>query len=201
MDAQMPNTAGVQSPSALAPEALTKTVLLTDQQLGGPEPQAHAPFAALTTVTETVLLTDQQAVEPVPTPPTAANGAESVTQTDPVTDLVTLEVYFTDAANRRIAFSKAVYRQGDGPWRLHPHAKIAFSVGERDRPCLAGKPGAWPKFYGARSPTEHGYDPDLVVMYWDPKLRRGRAASATMLRDILGDGWKENLREMYDGKR
>jgi hypothetical protein len=84
---------------------------------------------------------------------------------------------------------------------LHPHAHAAFSLGESNRPCLGGKPGAWHKFYGDRSPSGFGYDPDLVVMFWDQKLRRGRAASANVLRDLLGDRWKERLREICDQRR
>jgi hypothetical protein len=114
---------------------------------------------------------------------------------------VTLELYFTDGAERRIPFSQAVHRQPDGRWVLHPYAQVAFRVGELNRPCLGGRPGAWRKFYGDRSPSEFGYDPDLAVMFWDQKSRRGRAASANVLRDILGDGWKERLREMRDGKQ
>jgi len=83
---------------------------------------------------------------------------------------------------------------------LHPHAQVAFNLGESHRPCLGGRPGAWRKFYGERSPSEFGYDPDLAVMFWDQKSRRGRDASANVLRDILGDGWKEKLREMCDGR-
>lgn len=35
-------------------------------------------------------------------------------------------------------------------------------------------------------------------MYWDQRERRGKAASAKVLQGILGDDWKDKLRQIRD---
>ena len=191
----------LSSPTA-APETLTQTVLPTDQRPNETATQSSDAATGAEALTQSVLLTDQRPEETPSTAPEAAKGAEALTQTDqtdpPTTNLATLELYFTKGAERRVPFNQAVHRQSDGRWALHSHAQVAFSFGESNGPCLGGKPGAWRKFYGDRSPSEFGYDPDLAVMFWDQRSRRGRAASASVLRDILGDGWKAKLRQMCD---
>jgi hypothetical protein len=185
-----------------APEALIQTVLPTDPQHGEPSPQADLDATASEAVTQSVLLTDKRPSEAPSAVPAAAHSSAALTQTDQTdpaeTNLATLELYFTNGTERRIPFNQAVHRRSDGGWALHPHARVAFSFGEPNRLCLGGRPGAWRRFYGDRSPSEFGYDPDLVVMFWDQGSRRGRAASASVLRDILGEGWKEQLRQMCD---
>ena len=175
-----------------------------DEQATGKAPEMSPSTSTPEAFTQTAPLTDQGPDEPAPHANAHAEPAEALTQTDqtdpPSSNLATLELYFTNGAERRIPFSQAVHRQSDGRWALDPRAQVAFSFGEADRPCLGGRPGAWRKFYGERSPSEFGYDPDLVVMFWDQKSRRGRAASASVLRDILGDGWKDKLRALCDEK-
>src|SRR5205085_508984 len=107
---------------------------------------------------------------------------------------------FSDATGRPIQFRDAVNRQSDGMWQLRPHAKPVFKSADRDPRCLGGTPGRWHEFYRGRSPAQFGYDPDLAVMYWDHQTRRGRAASVNVLRGILGDKWKERLREIHADK-
>jgi hypothetical protein len=204
LDGPVPGLATELSSANSAPQAVTQTVLLTDQWPGEPAARADVAATAPEALTQTVLRTDGRPAEEPSTAPSGTGGAEALTQTDrtgqSATDLVTLELHFTDRAERRSPFALAVHRQKDGRWALRPNAQVAFSLGEPGRPCLGGRPGAWRKSYGDRSPSEFGYDPDLAVMFWDQKSRRGRAASANVLRDLLGDGWKERLREIRDGR-
>ena len=53
---------------------------------------------------------------------------------------------------------------------------------------LAGFPGRWQMYYGARSPAEFGLDPDKAVMGSDGS--RGWALNAQFLSQVFGGGWR-----------
>ena len=185
--------------------AVTQAVLPTD--LGtqtGYDGSAWESEAAAA-VTQAVLLTDRQAEEPPVSPQSMAlHDAQALTQTDRggvlQSDFATLELYFIQGEKHRLSFNRAVHRRRDGRWTLQPKTRVAFSLGEEGRPSLGGRPGAWERFYVGRSPVEFGYEADVVAMFWDQKDRRGRVVQTSLLRDILGDGWKAKLRELSDGK-
>lgn len=191
---------------AEAAAAVTQAVLLTDlgAQTADTGPALEAATAAA--VTQAVLLTDQQPAEvAAPSMPTAMYDPQGFTETDRGEalpgGLVTLQIYFVRGDKQRLSLNRAVYRRRDGRWTLQPQTRAAFSLGDEDWPSLGGRPGAWERFYAGRSPVEFGYEADVVAMFWDQKDRRGRVVQTSLLRDILGDGWKAKLRELSDGKR
>jgi hypothetical protein len=186
--------------------AFTQAVLPTDlgAQAAEDGPASEAETAAA--VTQAVLLTDQQADEPPSSPQlTAMYDPHGFTETDRGEalpgGLVTLQIYFVRGDKQRLSLNRAVYRRRDGRWTLQPQTRAAFSLGDEDWPSLGGRPGAWERFYAGRSPVEFGYEADVVAMFWDQKDRRGRVVQTSLLRDILGDGWKAKLRELSDGKQ
>lgn len=176
--------------------AITQTVLQTEPsgsstatapETGNqPDKTAEAPQVA---VSEPVATDDA---------PEAVTHADSATAQPVAAALTTLELTFCDANGRTLGFRDAVARNAAGDCSLRPNARPVFRGQERDPRCLGGAPGRWPRYYGGRSPTQFGFDADLVVMYWDPRERRGKAASAKVLQDILGDDWKEKLRQIRD---
>ena len=186
--------------------AVTQAVLPTDL---GAQAAKDGPASVAETaeaVTQAVLLTDQQADEPPSSPQlTAMYDPQGFTQTDRGEalpgGLVTLQIYFVRGDKQRLSLNRAVYRRRDGRWTLQPQTRAAFSLGDEDWPSLGGRPGAWERFYAGRSPVEFGYEADVVAMFWDQKDRRGRVVQTSLLRDLLGDGWKAKLRELSDGKR
>lgn len=172
-------------------EALTRSVPQTDRHGSGTGAQpssgsAEAPQAAASKSTVT------------------ADGLATVTQSDSATaqpaetSLTTLELSFCDATGRKLGFRNAVARNAAGEWSLRPGARPVFRSQESDPRCLSGTPGRWKQFYAGRSPTQFGFDADLAVMFWDQRERRGKAASATVLRGILGNDWKDQLRQIRD---
>ena len=137
-------------------------------------------------------------------PAVTADVPETVTQTDTATaqpaasPLTTLELSFCDATGRTLRFRDAVARNAGGEWSLRPGARTVFRSQESDPRCLGGTPGRWNQFYAGRSPTQFGFDADLAVMFWDQRERRGKAASTNVLASILGNDWKDKLRQIRD---
>ncbi len=182
-------------------QAVTETVSPAAQPAPvadtGPELEAAASEA----ITQAVLLTDQRPERSPVTAPTS--DAQALTQTDRgaalPSRLVTLELQFVRGSKQRIPLQRAVQRRSGGRFALEPETRAVFSMGDEQRSSLGGGPGAWARIYGERSPVEYGYDDDLVVMFWDHNERRGRVAKASLLRDILGAGWKAKLRELAGG--
>ncbi len=157
-----------------------------------PPPALTPPLPHAGSLTETDRgQKEAQLLEP-PRPPAPTPAAPA---------LLTIELCFTDANDRPISFWSAVSRQADRRWRLKPNAKPAFGFTERDYRGLGGVPGRWRDFYGDQCPSKFGHDPKLVVMSWDHKADKGRVVSVGLLDDILGATWKEQLRQMHDGKR
>lgn len=172
-------------------EALTRSVPQTDPpgSATGAQPSAgsaEAPQAAASKSTVT------------------ADGLETVTPSDSATappaatSLTTLELSFCDATGRTLGFRNAVARNAAGEWSLRPGARAVFRSQESDPRCLGGTPGRWKQFYAHSSPKQFGFDANLAVMFWDQRERRGKAASAKVLEGILGNDWKDKLRQIRD---
>ena len=186
-----------------AAEAFTETVSPTARPAptadNGPELEAAASGA----ITQAVLLTDLRPEQNPTTTTAPTSDAQALTQTDRgaalPSGLVTLELRFVRGLKQRIPLQRAVQRRSGGRFALQPETRAVFSVGDGQRSSLGGRPGAWVHVYGERSPVEYGYDADLVVMFWDHNERRGRVAKTSLLRDILGAGWKARLREQAGG--
>ena len=186
--------------AAEAAEAFTETVLPTAQPAPAADNVPEFETAASEAITQAVLLTDQRS-DQSPAPATApTSDAQALTQTDRgaavPSGLVTLELQFVRGSKQRIPLQRAVQRRSGGRFALQPETRAVFSLGDGQRSSLGGRPGAWVQVYGERSPVEYGYDADLVVMFWDHNERRGRVAKTSLLRDILGAGWKARLREL-----
>ncbi len=199
--------------------AITQTALQTDPAAITPVKDPAVTEQGSEIVTRTVPRTDPHGSETgarpsagsaeVPQaaaskPAVTADGPETVTQTDSATaqpaptTFTTLELSFCDAIGRTIGFRDAVARNAAGEWSLRPGARAVFRSQESDPRCLGGTPGRWKQFYARRSPTLFGFDADLTVMFWDQRERRGKAASAKVLEGILGDDWKDKLRQIRD---
>ena len=176
-------------------ETVSHTALPASAADNGPELEAAASGA----ITQAVLLTDQQPEQNPAITTASTSDAQALTQTDRgaalPSGLVTLELRFVRGLKQRIPLQQAVQRRSGGRWALQPETRAVFSMGDGQRSSLGGRPGAWAHVYGERSPVEYGYDADLVVMFWDHNERRGRVAKTSLLRDILGAGWKARLRE------
>jgi hypothetical protein len=172
-------------------EAVTRSVPLTDPH--GSETVAKPSIGSA----EAPLVAECK-------PDVTADVPETVTHTDSataqpaVTALTTLELSFCDATGRTLRFRDAAARNVAGEWSLRLGARAVFRSQESDSRCLGGTPGRWKQFYAGRSPTQFGFDADLAVMFWDQRERRGRAASATVLQGILGNDWKDKLRQIRD---
>ena len=177
-------------------ETVSPTVLPASTTDNGPELEAAASGA----ITQAVLLTNQQPAQSPSTTTAPTSDAQALTQTDRgaalPSGLVTLELRFVRGLKQRIPLQRAVQRRSGGRFALQPETRAVFSLGDGQRSSLGGRPGAWVQVYGERSPVEYGYDADLVVMFWDHNERRGRVAKTSLLRDILGAGWKARLREL-----
>ena len=184
-------------------QALTETVSPTALPASTADNGPELETAASGAITQAVLRTDQRS-DQSPAPATAPmSNAQALTQTDrraaPSSSLVTLELRFVRGLKQRIPLQRAVQRRSGGRFALQPETRAVLSMGDGQRSSLGGRPGAWAHIYGERSPVEYGYDADLVVMFWDHNERRGRVAKASLLRDILGAGWKAKLRELAGG--
>lgn len=202
--------------------AFTQTAPQTDPPASTPAHHPAATDPSLAAITQTVLLTEpngsplastgtEQADKPAEAPQVAApkpavmnDEAEAVTFADGATSqpiaiaMTTLELSFCDAAGRALGFRDAVARNTAGEWSLRPGARALFRGKERDPRCLGGTPGRWNQYYAVRPPTLFGFDSDLAVMYWDARERRGKAASVKVLQGILGEDWKDKLRQIRD---
>lgn len=127
--------------------------------------------------------------------------ADSATSQPTAIAMTTLELSFCDATGRTLGFRDAVARSPAGECSLRPGARAVFRGQERDPRCLGGTPGRWNQYYAGRSPTQFGFEADLAVMYWDHRERRSKAASAKVLQSILGDDWKDKLRQIRDERQ
>ncbi len=211
-----------EAPLDQAAGAFTQTAPQTDPLASTPTHHLLATDPPLASITQTVLLTEQNGSHPAsagtdqpeqalevpqvaaPKPavtddaPEAVTFADSATSQLPVIAMTTLELSFCDATSRTLGFRDAVARSTAGEWSLRPGARVLFRGQERDPRCLGGTPGRWNQYYPGRSPTQFGFDADLAVMFWNRRERRGRAASAKVLEGILGDDWKDKLRQIRD---
>lgn len=108
----------------------------------------------------------------------------------------TVELYFLDAAGRRLPFWDAIRRRFGERWRLRAYAKPALGVVRSEGMGLGGEPGRWRDYYRDRGPSAFGLDPDVGVLYWDDEEQRGYAADAALLEEALGIEWRGKLREL-----
>jgi hypothetical protein len=194
-----PDTGGEAGRVGEVAKAFTETVSPTALPAPAADNGPELETAASGAITQAVLRTDQRS-DQSPAPATAPmSTAQALTQTDRgaalPSGLVTLELQFVRGSKQRIPLERAVQRRSGGRFALQPETRAVFSMGDGQRSSLGGRPGAWAHVYGERSPVEYGYDADLVVMFWDHSERRGRVAKTSLLRDILGAGWKARLRE------
>lgn len=209
------------APQAPVARVITQTDPRTDWPTSAPTHQSAVTSQDTAAITRTVLLTERSGSHPAkagieqlnlaeaaqiaaPKPAVTDDASAAVANTDraierPITITpTTLELSFCDAEGRPLGFRDAVTRNVGGDWSLRPGAQAVFRGAENDPRCLGGTPGRWKKYYAGRSPTQFGFDADLAVMFWDPRERRGKAASANVLQGILGNDWKDKLRQIRD---
>lgn len=163
------------------------------------------------TVTQTVLPAAPQPlaerIAPPPVADTSANSSEqiapalSVPTTSPPTvnnpsTVRTVELYFTDEVGRRLPSSEAVINYGGHSWQIRGHAHPAIAVVR----ASGGRVGCWADYQPERSPSDFGFDPDIVVLCWDDQQQGVVVASVALLQTALGREWKTKLRELCDGK-
>lgn len=185
-----PGITPVKDPAETAQsrEAATRAVQLTDLH-GSSEANAQSSEAPQGAASKSAVAADA--------PKTVAQ-TDSTTAQPAATSLTTLELSFCDVTGRTLGFRDAVARNAAGDWSLRPGARAVFRSQSSDPRCLGGTPGRWKQFYAGRSPTQFGFDADLAVMFWDQRERRGKAASANVLEGILGNDWKDKLRQVRD---
>lgn len=140
------------------------------------------------------------ASESVPMPPAQAAGSATLPasgqdRAGSRDTFRTVELYFLDAAGRRLPFWDAIRRRFGERWRLRGYAKPALGVARSDGTGLGGEPGRWRDYYRDRGPSAFGLDPDVAVLYWDDDEQRAYAADADLLEEALGIGWRDKLRE------
>lgn len=211
-----------EAPIHQATGAFTQTAPQTDPPASTPAHHPAATDPTLAAITQTVLLTERdgsslastgigQTAKAAKAPEVAAPKpavteieAEAVTFAVSATSqptamaMTTLELSFCDATGRTLGFRDAVTRNTAGEWSLRPGARTVLRGQQGDPRCLGGTPGRWNQYYAGRSPTQFGFDADLAVMYWDARERRGKAASAKVVQGILGEDWKDKLRQIRD---
>lgn len=200
----------------------TQTAAQTDPPASTPAHHPAATDPTLAAITQTVLQTEpdgsllastgsDQTAQAAKAPAVAAlkpavteieaeavTFAVSATSQPTVIAMTTLDLSFCDAAGRTLGFRDAVTRNTAGEWSLRPGARAVLRGQAGEHRCLGGTPGRWNQYYAGRSPTQFGFDADLAVMYWDARERRGKAASAKVLQGILGEDWKDKLRQIRD---
>lgn len=178
---------------------------------GADAPQVTPTHDASETVTQTV----SPAAPPPPAdsghaPPAEdakANSSKQIAATPPATPtsvrkadtppaVRTVELYFTDEVGRRLPSSEAVINHEGRSWQIRGHARPAIAV-VRDS---GGRIGRWADYHAERSPSDLGFDRDIVVLCWDDQQQGVAVPAITLLQTALGREWKTKLRELCDGK-
>ena len=171
------------TPIQEASETVTRTVSPAAQppfgDAGPPPPAAEATANS-----------SEQIASTLPAPPT------SVLKADTLPAVRTVELYFTDEVGRRLPSSEAVINYEGRSWQIRGHAHPAIAV----VPASGGRVGCWADYQPERSPSDFGFDQDIVVLCWDDHQQGVVVASVALLQAALGREWKKKLRELCDGK-
>ena len=138
--------------------------------------------------------TDITTVTAAPTAPQGEGSAE----TSGTSRLRTVELFFVDESGGDLTFQNAVRWRGDNSWRLRRYAKAVLGFGPSDGHGLGGRPGRWRDAYPRQSPSEFGLDPGPGVLYYDAEADRNAVASPELRLELLGPGWREQVRRAAD---
>lgn len=112
--------------------------------------------------------------------------------------LRTVELFFRDDMGAELTFQNAVSSRSDNSWRLRRYAKAMLGFSRSEGHGLGGRPGSWRDFYPGQSPSAFGLDSDIAVLYRDAEAGRVYAALPELLRETLGPGWREQVRQFAD---
>ena len=129
--------------------------------------------------------------------PSVANDRSSA-QSPVEPRLRTVELFFRDDMGGELTFQNAVRSRADNTWRLRRYAKAMLGFSRAEGHGLGGTPGSWLDFYPGQSPSAFGLDSDIAVIYRDAEAGRVYAALPELLRETLGPGWREQVRQFAD---
>lgn len=106
----------------------------------------------------------------------------------------TCELMGSVGGSRLVPLNTVLRRYRDGSVSLAPGVELHLCIKPHEGHGLSGVPGCWREFYPDSSPTEFGQDADLAVVGWDAHAGRAFVIHANMLRQLLGNNWRDAVR-------
>ena len=91
--------------------------------------------------------------------------------------------------------SAAVRRYPDGTFELLAGMELYLCCTPNEGLGISGAPGCWPELYPDNSPADFGLDPDIGVVGWDGRAGRAYVLEADILRQLLGNAWRGQIRD------
>lgn len=113
----------------------------------------------------------------------------------------TCELMGTIRGGPLLSLSSVVQRYRDGRMELAPGVDLYLCRTPYEGHGLSGSPGCWRELYPHTSPTRFGQDADLGIVGWDEHDRRAFAIPESVLRQLVGNDWREKVREVVSWNR
>lgn len=191
---------------ATAPELPAKPALLTDKpaqtaELPSPRSGAHEPQPIEPTVQ--TLEAPRFAIPPPLRAPEIPSFPERTTSSSEPAFLVqrTCELMGSIRGGRLLSLSSVIQRYRDGRMELAPGVDLYLCRTPHEGHGISGSPGCWRELYPHTSPTRFGQDADLAIVGWDEHERRAVAIPENMLRQLVGNDWREKVRAAVSWNR
>ncbi len=204
-DAMLAGSVGITTeqipPTSTQPTALSSSAKIESDQIQ-PADTESLPTSALHVERKSVQTVPISAstsadIGVVAATPSVANDRSSA-QSPVEPRLRTVELFFRDDMGGELTFQNAVRRRADNTWRLRRYAKAMLGFSRSEGHGLGGTPGSWREYYPGQSPSAFGLDSDIAVIYRDAEAGRVYAALPELLRETLGPGWREQVRQFAD---
>ena len=204
-DAMLAGSVGITTeqipPTSTQPTALSNSAKIESDQIQ-PADTESLPTSALhverkSVQTAPISASTSADIGVVAATPSVANDRSSA-QSPVEHRLRTVELFFRDDMGGELTFQNAVRRRADNTWRLRRYAKAMLGFSSSEGHGLGGTPGSWREYYPGQSPSAFGLDSDIAVIYRDAEAGRVYAALPELLRETLGPGWREQVRQFAD---
>lgn len=183
-----------------APEARTQLEAPTAKPAHG-----AAPNGSIAGVPENQPMATEAKSHPIPTPrvssPTSSQETPSISMPGSPppgpASLVrwTCELAGSVRGRRLLPLSAAIQRYRDGSIGLMPGMELYLCRTPAEGQMISGSPGCWRELYPDNSPADFGQDSDLAVVGWDAPAGRAYVIHTDLLRQLLGNDWRGQLRD------
>ena len=100
-----------------------------------------------------------------------------------------------------LSLSSVIQRYRDGRMELALDAELYLCRTPYEGHGLSGSPGCWRELYPHTSPTHFGQDADIGIVGWDEHERRAFALPENILRQLVGNDWREKVRAAVSRNR